>query len=159
MKRSCLAMKKILAIFLSTCCFVLCSNLSTCSANISLNRIALGGLHVGDSVDDLIRLHGTPSGDAKTYYYYGECGAQIYVHNKCIKKILAQDMRWITPDGVRPGMYADALNSAYGKADQTWTSNGFTYYKYEATKNRKHSLTFMVSPASGMIRIISISGN
>lgn len=127
-------MKKFFAILCGAACFVA----SVSFAAIAPEKIALGKITPGMSVNDLIAAYGQPNykhGDDWVYNNFS-----VEVDNKhaaeFVEKVVARSGGISTPDGVSVGQSADILNSTFGKADDVDIEKHGVEYEYFSTDRR-----------------------
>ena len=104
-------------------------------AAVDGGKIALGGISPGMSETDLLNAFGQPThrdGDDWTYKNF-----KVEVERGIVKEISTTAQTIITPDGVRVGQAAEALNSTFGKADSVDRDYNDTEYKYYSTDRAK----------------------
>lgn len=114
---------------------------STCLAAVDGSKIALGGISPGMSETDLVNAFGQPThkdGDDWTYQNF-----KVEVERGVVREVSTRSEAIITPDGVRVGQAAEALNSTFGKADKVDRDYNDTEYKYYST-DRTKSIEFKV---------------
>ena len=109
---------------------------SLCFATVDGGKIALGGISPGMSETDLINAFGQPvyrDGDDWTYQNF-----QVEVERGIVEKVSTRSDTIITPNGVRVGQSAEALNSTFGKADKIdYDSDGVEYEYYSNDRTKK----------------------
>lgn len=117
-----------------TCAAVILSS-SLGFAAVDGNRIALGSISPGISVNDLINAFGQPTykdGDDWTYKNF-----KVEVERGIVKEVSTCSVTIITPNGIRVGQTAEALNSTFGKADKVDVDRDDTEYKYYSNDRTK----------------------
>ena len=125
-------MRKTIAALL---CGVMLLSASMCLAAVDGSKIALGGIYPGMSEQDLLNACGQPTyrdGDDWTYQNF-----QVEVEHGRIEKISTRSESITTPDGVRVGLAATALNSTFGSADKVDNDYNGTEYEYYSTDGTK----------------------
>ena len=103
-------------------------------AAIEPNKIALGKLTPGMSVQDLISTCGQPNYKHGDDWNYGTF--KVEVENNIVEKIVAHTAGISTPDGISVGQNATALN-ALGQADKVDVEHYGTEYEYFSTDRTK----------------------
>ena len=103
-------------------------------AAISPNKIALGKLTPGMSVQDLISICGQPNYKHGDDWDYGTF--KVEVENNIVEKITTHNGGLSTPDGISVGQSATALNSL-GQADKVDVEHDGTEYEYFSTDRTK----------------------
>lgn len=119
---------------------------SLCFAAVDGGKIALGGISPGMSANDLTNAFGQPTyknGDDWQYQNF-----KVEVERGVVKEVSTTSQAIATPDGVRVGLAADALNSTFGAADKIDRDYNDTEYKYYST-DRSKKIEFKV--ANGVI--------
>ncbi|MBR4903191.1 MAG: hypothetical protein IKZ53_00805 [Selenomonadaceae bacterium] len=127
---------------------------SICFAAVDSDKISLGGISPGMSETDLIAAFGQPNhkvGNDWTYKTF-----TVEIESGIVTEISTRSETIITPDGVRVGLVAEALNTTFGKADKVDNDYGETEYKYYST-DRTKKIEFKV--VNGMIAKISCKVN
>jgi len=108
---------------------------SLCMAAVDGGKIALGSISPGMSETDLLNAFGQPTrrdGDDWTYPNF-----KVEVERGMVKEVSTTAQTIITPDGVRVGQAAEALNATFGRADKVDRDYNDTEYIYYSTDNRK----------------------
>lgn len=108
---------------------------SMCFATVNGGKIALGGIYPGMSASDLVDAFGQPSykdGDDWTYQNF-----KVDIERGVVEEVSTRSETITTPDGVRVGLAADALNSTFGKADKVDRDYDDTEYEYYSTDRTK----------------------
>lgn len=108
---------------------------SLCFAAVDGEKIALGSIFPGMSEADLINAFGQPTrrdGDDWTYQNF-----KVEVERGIVEKISTRTETITTPDGVRVGLAAEALNSTFGKADKVDNERDGVEYEYYSTDRTK----------------------
>ena len=121
-------MRKTIAALL---CGVMLLSASLCLAAVDGGKIALGGLYPSMSEQDLLNACGQPTyrdGDDWTYQSF-----QVEVEHGRVEKVSTRSESITTPDGVRVGLAATALNSTFGSADKV-DGDEYEYYSTDGTK-------------------------
>ena len=106
-----------------------------CFAEVESNKISLGGISLGMSAEDLINALGQPTRKDGDDWHYKNF--KVEVKRGIIKEISTSNEIIITPDGVRVGLPAEALNSTFGKADKVDNDYNGVEYKYYSTDRTK----------------------
>ena len=104
-------------------------------AAVDGGKIALGSISPGMSETDLLNAFGQPTrrdGDDWTYPNF-----KVEVERGMVKEVSTTAQTIITPDGVRVGQAAEALNATFGRADKVDRDYNDTEYIYYSTDNRK----------------------
>lgn len=104
-------------------------------AAVDGGKIALGSISPGMSEIDLLNAFGQPTrrdGDDWTYPNF-----KVEVERGMVKEVSTTAQTIITPDGVRVGQAAEALNGTFGRADKVDRDYNDTEYIYYSTDNRK----------------------
>ena len=108
---------------------------SLAMAAVDGGKIAIGGVSPGMSETDLLNAFGQPirrDGDDWTYPNF-----KVEVERGIVKEVSTTAQTIITPDGVRVGQAAEALNGTFGRADKIDRDYNDTEYIYYSTDNRK----------------------
>lgn len=125
-------MKKSLAALV---CGVMLLSSSLCLAAVDDSKIAIGSIYPGMSEQDLLNAFGQPTyrdGDDWTYQTF-----KVEVEHGRVEKVSTCSELIITPDGMRVGLAATALNSTFGSADKVdheYDSVEYEYYSTDGTK-------------------------
>ena len=130
-------------IFVLTLCFgiVFCETISF--AEIAQNRIAIGGIGYGSSMEYVNSVYGQPTDEYHKNANWNGKNVDVYL-NKYGKRFSVVFLRYektaidimttgsdlSTPDGVTVGMSADILNAMYGQADSVRSAYGGELYGY-----------------------------
>lgn len=104
-------------------------------AAVDSGKIALGSIYPGMSANDLISACGQPTyrdGDDWTYPTF-----QVDIEYGVVEKVSTRSDSLVTPNGVRVGQSATALNSTYGPADVIDHDDGGVEYEYYSSDNSK----------------------
>ena len=113
---------------------------SLCLAAVDGGQIALGKIFPGMSETALVDAFGQPNyrdGDDWTYKNF-----QVEVERGIVEKISTRSDAIITPNGVRVGQSAEALNSTFGSADKVdYDSDGVEYEYYSTDRTKKIEFT------------------
>ena len=126
-------MKKIFSIMLLA---VFLSVSAVCSAQISPDEVALGGIKLGSKREYVESVYGQPTN------YINRNGGVLYDYNGTFQIFFASGkyMSWMkttanngigTPSGVKVGMSSSVLER-YGEIYYKETEDGITYYYYWA---------------------------
>ncbi len=140
-------MKKMLLALLLTL-----SIASVANARITENRIALGGIYLGQPIDEVISMYGQPyeietRGNSRLYHFFKHAvthsdgitshipALRVMVENA---KVFYVDVNtngigtkeFSTPDGIKVGSNIEDMMKAYGKADRENSFKGITTYWY-----------------------------
>ncbi|MBD3879494.1 MAG: hypothetical protein SR1Q5_07400 [Quinella sp. 1Q5] len=118
-------------------CGVMMLSASMCLAAVDGSKIALGSIYPGMSEQDLLNAFGQPlskdrNGDDWTYQSF-----QVEVERGRVEKVSTRSESIMTPDGVRVGLAATALNSTFGNADKVdrdYDGDEYEYYSTDGTK-------------------------
>lgn len=106
-------------------------------AAIAPNKIALGKLTPGMSVEDLISICGQPNYKHGDDWEYGNFKVEVDKHRpNIVEKIVTQSGGLSTPDGIAVGQSAEVLNSL-GRADDVDVEKHGTEYEYFSTDRMK----------------------
>lgn len=140
-------MKKMLLALLLTL-----SIASVANARIAENRIAIGGIYLGQPVDEVISMYGQPyetrtDGNKVTYHFFKHAvthsdgitsqipalrviveNAKVYYADVNTNGIGTKEFN--TPDGIKVGSNIEKMMKAYGKADRENSFKGITTYWY-----------------------------
>lgn len=125
-------MKKVFAALI---CGVMLLGSSLCLAAVDGGKIALGSIYPGMSEQDLLNAFGQPTyrdGDDWTYQTF-----KVEVEHGIVEKVSTRSESITTPDGVRVGLAATALNSTFGSADKVdreYDGDEYEYYSTDGTK-------------------------
>ena len=107
---------------------------TTSFAALDSDKIALGGLTPGVTLDQVIAVYGEPTQIDDDEYLFGT-GFTVGVkdHTNVVEKLVTVNNNGIkTPDGVRVGMNESAIQTAYGKPDKIDRDSYDTEYKYNS---------------------------
>lgn len=118
-------MKKI---FTTVVCCVMIFGASICFATVNADKIALGNVYPGMSANDLINVCGQPNSRDDDDWYYSDF--KVEVERGIVEKVSTTGNAIATPNGVRVGQPAEALNSTYGTADKIDYDRDGTEYEY-----------------------------
>ena len=125
---------------------------SLCLAAVDGGQIALGKIFPGMSETELLNAFGQPvyrDGDDWTYQTF-----KVEVERGIVEKVSTRSDTITTPNGVRVGQAAEALNSTFGTADKVdYDSDGVEYEYYSTDRMKK--IEFKV--VNGIIAKISCS--
>ena len=108
---------------------------SLCFAAVDGGKIALGGISPGMSETDLLNAFGQPNrrdGDDWTYPNF-----KVEVERGIVKEVSTTSQAIMTPNGVRVGQGAEALNTTFGRADKVDSDYNDTEYTYHSTDGIK----------------------
>ena len=125
-------MRKTIAALL---CGAMLLSASLCLAAVDGGKIALGSIYPGMSEQALLNAFGQPTyrdGDDWTYQSF-----QVEVEHGRVEKVSTRSESLTTPDGVRVGLAAMALNSTFGSADKVdrdYDGDEYEYYSTDGTK-------------------------
>ena len=103
-------------------------------AAISPEKISLGKLTLGMSVENLISICGQPNYKHGEDWDYGTF--KVEVENNFVEKIVTRNGGLSTPDGISVGQNANALN-ALGRADDVDVEHDGAEYEYFSTDRTK----------------------
>lgn len=120
--------------FTALICGVMLLSSSLCLA-VDGSKIALGSIYPGMSEQDLLDAFGQPTyrnGDDWTYQNF-----QVEVEHGRVEKVSTRSDTIMTPDGVRVGLTAQALNSTFGAADKVDHERDGVEYEYYSTDGTK----------------------
>ena len=115
------------------------SAMPSCSAQIASERVALGGIQVGATIDYVKSIYGEPSRIESAYvgmldetittHHYGETLSIAYDEQRRVHGIRSTGNNgFATPDGVSVGMDVSVLQKVYGKSDDVVPSKTTRYY-------------------------------
>ncbi len=139
---------------------------------LSHERMALGGIHVGDTMEIVKNILGDP--DSKDYGYsqmaekkvatwaYGNSASIHFFENNgeyYVQIVKADaDNGFATPDGIKVGMDEKALKEAYGEPYfYVASTNGAAQYRY---RNERYSqVEFVFQVKDGKITNIGLGFN
>ena len=127
---------------------------SLCFAAVDGGLIALGKIYPGMSETELVNALGQPvsrDGDDWMYQTF-----KVEVERGIVEEVSTRSDTITTPNGVRVGQAAEALNSTFGKADKVEQKSDTTEYKYYST-DRTKKIEFKV--VNGIISKINCSLN
>lgn len=116
-------------------CGVMLLSASLCLAAVDGGKIALGSIYPGMSEQDLLNAFGQPNyrdGDDWTYQTF-----QVEVERGRVEQVSTRSESIMTPDGVRVGQAATALNSTFGSADKVDRDHDGDEYEYYSTDGTK----------------------
>lgn len=139
-------MKKFLSFL---CGAILISSVSF--AAVSPDKIAIGKIFPGMSVNELISVCGQPNYKHGDDWDYGNFKVEIE-HGNFVESIVTRSAGISTPDGVSVGQNANILNSAFGSADKIDRDHDGDEYEYFST-DRTKKIEFKV--VNGVIAKIS----
>jgi hypothetical protein len=125
-------MKKSLAALV---CGAMLLSSSLCLAAVDGSKIAIGSIYPGMSEQDLLNAFGQPNyrdGDDWTYQNF-----KVEVEHGRVEKVSTRSESIMTPDGVRVGLAATALNSTFGSADKVDHEYDGVEYEYYSTDGTK----------------------
>ena len=135
-------------------CGVVLLSSSLCFAAVDGGLIALGKIYPGMSESELVNAFGQPvsrDGDDWMYQTF-----KVEVERGIVEEVSTRSDTITTPNGVRVGQAAEALNSTFGKADKVEQKSDTTEYKYYST-DRTKKIEFKV--VNGIISKINCSLN
>lgn len=134
-------------------CGALMLTSSLCLAStLEAGKVIVGGIFPGMSATDLIDAFGQPQhkdGDDWTYPTF-----EVEIENGVVEKVSTRSDTMATPEGVRVGLAAEALNTSYGKADKVDRERDGDEYEYFSTDGTK-KIEFKV--VNGIIAKITCS--
>ena len=157
---------------LGATCFAEKAPLNQDAVPLPHERMALGGIHVGDTMENVKSILGDP--DSKDYgfsqmaekkvatwtygnsasIYFSENNGEYYVQ---IVKVDA-DNGFATPDGIKVGMDEKALKKAYGEPYfYVASKNGAAQYRYR--NDRYSQVEFVFQVMNGKITNIGLGFN
>ncbi len=157
---------------LGATCFAEKAPLNQDAVSLPHERMALGGIHVGDTMENVKSILGDP--DSKDYgfsqmaekkvatwaygnsasIYFFENNGEYYVQ---IVKVDA-DNGFATPDGIKVGMDEKALKKAYGEPYfYVASKNGAAQYRYR--NDRYSQVEFVFQVKDGKITNIGLGFN
>ena len=116
-------------------CGVMLLGSSFCLAAVDGGKIAIGSIYPGMSEQDLLNALGQPSyrdGDDWIYQNF-----KVEVEHGRVEEVSTRSESIMTPDGVRVGLAATALNSTFGSADKVdreYDGDEYEYYSTDGTK-------------------------
>ncbi|MBQ3433600.1 MAG: hypothetical protein IJG24_00985 [Selenomonadaceae bacterium] len=116
-------------------CGMMLLSASLCLAAVDGSKIALGSIYPGMSEQDLLNAFGQPNyrdGDDWTYQTF-----QVEVERGRVEQVSTRSESIMTPDGVRVGQAATALNSTFGSADKVDRDHDGDEYEYYSTDGTK----------------------
>ncbi|MBR0102695.1 MAG: hypothetical protein IJQ01_04270 [Selenomonadaceae bacterium] len=116
-------------------CGAMLLSASLCLAAVDGSKIALGSIYPGMSEQDLLNAFGQPNyrdGDDWTYQTF-----QVEVERGRVEQVSTRSESIMTPDGVRVGQAATALNSTFGSADKVDRDHDGDEYEYYSTDGTK----------------------
>lgn len=116
-------------------CGVMMLSASLCLAAVDGSKIVLGSIYPGMSEQDLLNAFGQPTyrdGDDWTYQSF-----QVEVERGRVEQVSTRSESIMTPDGVRVGLAATALNSTFGSADKVDRDHDGDEYEYYSTDGTK----------------------
>ena len=109
---------------------------SLCLAAVDGGQIMLGRIFPGMSETDLVDAFGQPAhkdGEDWTYKTF-----KVEVERGRVESVSTRSDTITTPNGVRVGLAAEALNSTFGKADKVdYDSDGVEYEYYSTDRTKK----------------------
>jgi len=109
---------------------------SLCLAAVDGGQIMLGKIFPGMSETALIDAFGQPvhrDGNDWTYQTF-----KVEIERSVVEQISTRSDTITTPNGVRVGQAAEALNSTFGKADKVeYDSDGVEYEYYSTDRAKK----------------------
>ena len=122
--------------FLATliCGAILLSS-TLCMAAVDSSKIALGKIFPGMSEAELVNAYGQPSYRDGEDWIYGDF--KVEVEYGVVEKVSTTSGNLATPNGVRVGQAATALNSTFGTADKIDRDYDDTEYEYYSNNSSK----------------------
>ena len=121
-------------------------------AAISPDKIALGKIFPGMSVNDLISMCGQPNSKHGDDWIYSDFQVEVDEDRpNVVEKVVTRTGKISTPDGIAVGQNADVLNKL-GSADKVDSEHDGTEYEYFST-DRTKKIEFKV--VNGVIAKIS----
>lgn len=136
--------------FMALVCGVMLLSSSLALAAVDGDKIALGAIYPGMSERVLLDAFGQPkqkSGDEWTYPTF-----KVEVERGIVEEVSTRSDTITTPNGVRVGLAAEALNSTFGTADVVEANSYSVEYKYYSS-DRTKKIEFKVT--GGIITEIS----
>ena len=156
--------KRVFALLLSFLCIfsATCFAGNTRGTPLPQERMALGGLHVADTMEYVQSIYGEPESEESGYsqgtgteYAVWEYSDSVKIHFRknestdeyYIKNIMVTaDNGFSTPDGIKVGMDEKVLPKTYGEPFLHQRSNkGYETYRYQKTVHKYIYLVFIVS--------------
>ena len=121
--------------FAALVCGAMLLSSALCFAAVDANKIEIGSIFPGMSVNDLTNAFGQPTyrdGDDWTYSTF-----KVEIERGVVEKVSTTSDTMSTPEAVRVGLSADVLNNSYGKADKVDYDDGGVEYEYFSTDGTK----------------------
>ena len=121
--------------FAALICGAMILSSSLCFASVDGGQIALGRIFPGMSETELLNAFGQPvyrDDDDWTYQTF-----RVEVEYGIVEKVSTRSDTITTPNGVRVGQSAEALNSTFGRADKVDYDSDGTEYEYYSTDRMK----------------------
>ena len=107
-------------------------------AAVSSDKIALGKVTPGMSINDLIAAYGQPNSKHGDDWHYSHFTVEIDDDRpNVVEKVSTRTSGIATPNGVMVGQNASVLNSTFGTADKVDSEHDGTEYEYFSTDRTK----------------------
>lgn len=150
---------RIMRSYITVLFFLLLSvmSISVCSANLSEDEIAIGGIPYHATADYVKSIYGEPTNMTTTTkhalwtgkidnYYYGDSFTVIFRNGEVICLGTTADNGLSTPAGIKVGMKASYLVDVYASGKETKNKKGIvTSYFYRSEKDSYTGLRFDVN--------------
>ena len=137
---------------------------SLCSAAMSQAQMFLGGITVGTSYSEMVKMYGAPIqvADHAEDNYTCRYGNSVAIgYNKFANKIqsvtVSANNGWATPDGLAVGMKISAAQDLYGTPDYTKSGTNKTAHCY-FSGNRRFGFIVVFDNESGKILELGLYG-
>ena len=110
---------------------------SICFAEVSYDRVAVGGITPGASIDYVQSIYGAPDGSRSgphplwkgtiIEYQYGNSLFITFREGYAINVVVTKNNGIGTPDGVTVGMNASVITDIYGEPDRVFNNQNYVY--------------------------------
>ncbi len=136
-------MKKILSVL---CGAAFAFSALTCSAAVSSDKIALAGVKIGMSTNDIVRIAGQPNSknnDGDKWYYNGFV-VEFDDDSNTVEEVSTKSNGVATPNNIAVGQNESVLSNTYGAADKVKQKHNYVKYIYFSNDYRQ-KMEFTVS--------------
>ena len=140
-------MKKLLSVL---CGAVMAFSAVTCSATVSSDKIALGGVRPGMTASEVVRIAGQPASKSHDgeKWFYKDFVVEFDDDSNTVEEISTKSNGVVTPNNIAVGQNERVLSNTYGAADKVKQKHNYVTYIYLST-NYRQKLEFTV--ANGVI--------